>query len=171
MNTEFAYFFTATILNWEKLLIEDHYKAIIVKSLEFMVSNKRAIVYGFVVMPNHIHIIWKPIGGYPYPSLKRDFLKFTSQQIKFEVIKMNPEKLQMFKVEVKDRQYQFWKYKPLSIPLWTLEVAEQKLNYIHNNPIQDHWKLCKFPEDYLYSSASFYSRNVDNWGFITNIKD
>ena len=51
-------FFTATILYWKKLLKPDKYKQIIIESLKFLVAEKRVQVYGFVIMPNHIHLIW-----------------------------------------------------------------------------------------------------------------
>jgi putative transposase len=38
----------------------------------------------------------------------------------------------------------------------------QKLNYIHNNPVADKWKLAKLPEEYLHSSASFYFLNKEH---------
>jgi len=54
-------FFTATILEWKHLLIEDKYKDIIIESLRFLVKEKRVVVYSFVLMPNHIHIIFTPL--------------------------------------------------------------------------------------------------------------
>jgi hypothetical protein len=33
---------------------------------------------------------------------------------------------------------------------------EQKLEYIHTNPLQAHWNLVTKPEDWIHSSASFY---------------
>ena len=57
--TEYPHFFTATNLEWKKLLAEDKYKDIIIESMRFLVKNKRVIIYGFVIMDNHIHIIWQ----------------------------------------------------------------------------------------------------------------
>ena len=48
--TEFPHFFTATILEWNKLLKPVKYKNIIVDSMRFLVDNKRVIIYGFVVV-------------------------------------------------------------------------------------------------------------------------
>ena len=45
-------FFTATILEWKLLLMSDRIKNIIVGSFRFLVTNKRARIYGFVIMPN-----------------------------------------------------------------------------------------------------------------------
>jgi putative transposase len=52
-------FFTTTNLWWKKLLKPDKYKQVVIDSLAFLVKNNRIKVYGFVVMPNHIHLLWK----------------------------------------------------------------------------------------------------------------
>ncbi len=57
-------FFTATILEWKHLLADDRMKQIIVSSLQFLVNDRRVKVYGFVIMPNHIHIIWQILDGH-----------------------------------------------------------------------------------------------------------
>jgi hypothetical protein len=96
------------------------------------------------------------------------FLKFTAQQMKFKLIDAKDPMLSWFRVNAKDRQYQFWERNSLSIDLWTPKGFEQKLDYIHNNPIQDKWQLVKYPEDYKYSSAKFYETGVDDFGLLTH---
>ena len=56
---QYPQFFTATILEWKHLLANDTYKDIIISSLKFLVNDGRVIIYGFVIMPNHIHLIWQ----------------------------------------------------------------------------------------------------------------
>jgi hypothetical protein len=73
-------------------------------------------------------------------------------------------------VNTRDRDYQFWEHRPLSIDLWTEKVFEQKLNYIHQNPIKEKWKLAVVEEDYYYSSAKFYLMLKDDFGFLTHYK-
>ena len=36
------------------------------------------------------------------------------------------------------------------------KILDTKLNYIHMNPMQEHWNLVSKPEDYKFSSARFY---------------
>ena len=96
------------------------------------------------------------------------FMKFTAQQFKFRLIDNADPILQTFKVNSKDREYQFWERNPLSIDLWSPDVFMQKLDYIHNNPLQDKWKLCEFPEDYKYSSAKFYENGDDEFDLLTH---
>ena len=40
------------------------------------------------------------------------------------------------------------------------KVLEQKLDYIHHNPIRKG--LCNLPEDYFYSSAKYYLLGEEN---------
>ena len=87
MTTDLPQFFTATILSWKKLLAHDPYKNIIVESLKYLVTKNRILLFGFVIMPNHIHVIWQMKGGINHSHVQRDFLKYTSQQIKFDLQK------------------------------------------------------------------------------------
>lgn len=77
--------------------------------------------------------------------------------------------LQAFFVGAADRMYQFWERNPLSIELRSHTFFWQKLDYIHFNPVRAG--LCKYPEEYLYSSAQFYRTGVDNWGFLSHYAD
>ncbi|MFT3948089.1 MAG: transposase [Agriterribacter sp.] len=166
--TEYPNFFTAMNLEWKKLLAPDKYKDIIVNSLRFLVQENRIILNAFVIMPNHLHFIWQMKAGQKADAVQRDFLKFTAQRIKADLLKNHPQVLAHFKVNAKDRQYQFWERNPLSIELRTNTVYEQKLDYIHWNPVKAG--LCKIPEDYKYSSAKFYETGIDEFGFITHYK-
>ena len=168
MLTEHPQFFTATILEWKHLLKPDKYKDIVMQSLQFLVRDNRILLYGFVIMPNHIHLIWQMRENIRQADVQRDFLKYTAQQIKFDLQQNHPAVLEKFRVNVKDRQYQLWEHRPLSVPLWTRNVFEQKLDYIHQNPVQEKWRLSDLPENYFYSSARYYLLNQDDWGFISH---
>ena len=47
----------------------------------------------------------------------------------------------------------------------------QKLNYIHNHPVQAQWKLSETPEEYHYSSSRFYQTGEDTFGYCSTIKE
>jgi putative transposase len=74
--------------------------------------------------------------------------------------------LETFKVNAKDRTYQLWKRNALSVDLFTPNVLQQKIDYIHANPVKAG--LCLHPEDYYYSSAKFYNTGVDDFNMLTN---
>ena len=166
--TEYPQFFTATIHEWKNLLKPDKYKDTIVKSMEFLVNDDRIKVYAFVIMINHIHLIWQMRAHIDPDAVQRDFLKFTAQRIKKDLERNHPEVLPHFKVDSNDRHYQFWKRNSLSVELRTHAVFMQKLNYIHWNPVKAG--LCIYPEDYKYSSALFYETGIDNWGFLSHYR-
>ena len=167
--TEYPHFFTATILEWKKLLKPDKYKDIIIESMRFLVNDKRVIIYGFVIMINHIHTVWQMNAGTKRSYLQRDFLKFTAQKIQRDLKKNHPKVLGHFFVNAKDRKYQFWERNPLSVEIWSEKVLRQKLKYLHENPVRAG--LCRFAEEYKYSSALFYETGIDNWGFLTHYRD
>jgi hypothetical protein len=77
--------------------------------------------------------------------------------------------LEEFKVAAKDRQYQIWERNSLSIDLWSMPVLLQKMNYIHQNPVRAG--LCSLPEQYPYSSATFYETGIDAFGFLRHINE
>lgn len=167
--TEYPHLFTATNLEWKKLLTQDKYKDIIIESMRFLVKDKGVIIYGFVMMENHIHIIWQLQAGRKREDVQRDFLKYTAQQMKKEMLANHPEQIQEFFVNAKDRKYQIWERNPLSIEIWSEKVFLEKLKYIHDNPVRAG--ICKWPDDYNYSSALFYKFGKDNWRFLTHLRD
>lgn len=162
-------FFTATILEWKTLLQEDKYKEEIIKSLQFLVQQKRIRLYAFVIMNNHIHLIWQPLPGQTLQTIQHSFLKHTAQEIKLHLQQANINLLEQFKVNAKDRTYQFWERNSLSVELRSSKVFNQKLEYIHNNPIKAG--LCTNVEDYHYSSAKFYATGIDAFGMLTHSDD
>lgn len=162
-----AQFFTATILEWKHLLKEDEYKDIVIESLKFLTKENSVKIYAFVIMPNHIHLIWQIQDGFKRDKIQQRLLRFTAQQMKFKLLATDKSRLENFRVNAKDREYQFWERNALSIDLWSKTVFNQKLDYIHNNPLQEKWHLADIPDGYRYSSARFYKTGVDEFGILT----
>ncbi|MCY7362353.1 MAG: hypothetical protein LH629_09865 [Ignavibacteria bacterium] len=50
-------------------------------------------------------------------------------------------------------------------------MIEQKINYIHFNPVHPKWKLAEEPQQYKYSSAKFYYEDKDDFGFLENYRN
>ena len=55
-----------------------------------------------------------------------------------------------------ERNHRFWQRDALAVHLNSKKKIEQKLEYIHLNPLQEKWNLVNRPEDYKWSSAKFY---------------
>jgi putative transposase len=163
-----VYFWTITMKDWILVLKDDAYKEIIISSLQWLAVKELIQIYGYVLMPNHIHLLWKQLqlNGKELP--KNSFEKFTAHQFQKKMALENPEELKKFSVHSFDRKFNFWQRDPLAIKVFSREMAEQKLEYMHYNPLQEHWNLCRLPEDYKYSSASFYENAVDDFGILTH---
>ena len=162
-------FFTAVCYDWIRLLESEESKRIIIDSMKYRVNQGQVKVCAFVIMPNHIHIIWRIQNEFELMDVQRDFLKYTAKEL-LSVIRngQGESGLEQLYVGLKDRKYQVWKRNSMSIDLTTKKFFEQKLNYLHNNPCQPHWQLASRPELYKYSSASFYETGVDESGFLTH---
>lgn len=92
----------------------------------------------------------------------RDFKKFTARQI-LNAIETGPEsrkewmlhQFEFFAKKHSNREkYQFWQDGFHPIQLWTPEVIEQKINYLHYNPVRAGY--VREPKDWVYSSAADY---------------
>jgi putative transposase len=158
-------FVTVTCLEWKFLLREDAHKDILIDSFRFMVRKKRLIILGFTLMDNHFHAIRQPTGEHQPADIQRDMLKYTGQKILNKMILEGSPVVPELLVNAKDRKYQFWERNSLRVPLWSDRVFNQKLDYIHMNPVRAG--LCASPEDYKYSSARYYLLNEDTWDFLT----
>ena len=71
------YFTTATILHWYPLLSDDRYKDVIIDSFRFIVEQKRATIWAFVIMDTHIHLVWQILDPHLLWQVRRDMLKYT----------------------------------------------------------------------------------------------
>ena len=159
-------FFTATCLKWQNLLEDKKHKEIVVNSLKFLVDDERIDLYAFVIMPNHIHILWCRKEKWLDKNVQQHFLKYTAQQIKFNLIANYPNNLINYKSTQSDRQYHFWERKAFKATMTNRVILEQKLDYIHYNPVKVGF--CTLAEDYYYSSANFYLTGIDNWEMLTH---
>lgn len=164
------YFWTATINGWQRLLQHDRYKDVVIGSLEYLSITRKIEVFAFVIMPNHIHLIWRILENNGKESARGSFLKFTAHEFK-KMLVAEGQSLSSFEVRVNNKNYEFWQRDSLGVHLYTQEVAYQKLEYIHLNPLADHWCLVDDPCKYKYSSASFYEKGIKVFSFIKDLRD
>jgi hypothetical protein len=79
--------------------------------------------------------------------------------------------LKNYAVTATDRQHNIWLRDPLAVKVFSRDMAAQKLDYMHLNPMQPHWLLCNSPAEYRFSSAKFYEQNVDEFGLLTHFRE
>src|SRR5918912_1154458 len=82
MDLSACYFYTDTIYEFRHLLADDHLKMIVINSLQYLVKNNLAIIYAYVIMPNHIHLLWYILIKNGKESVAGSFAKFTAHEFK-----------------------------------------------------------------------------------------
>ena len=160
IDDQFAtYFITPTIVDWVDVFSRQAYRDIIIDSLNYCISQKKLKLYGFVIMTNHLHLIIQSETGKLSDTI-RDFKKFTSVKI-LEAIKMEPESrrewmLHRFSWNATTNQrshnFQVWSHENHAEIIYSTKFFNQKLDYIHLNPVRAG--IVTLPEHYIYSSAS-----------------
>ncbi len=97
---------------------------------------------------------------------KGSVLKYTAH-IFLRNLKIANESI-LYEVNALNKKHEIWQRDALGIEIYGKDIAKQKLNYIHFNPISGKWQLSKNNLDY-YSSARFYETGKDDFGFLKNI--
>jgi putative transposase len=96
------------------------------------------------------------------------FNKWTSSQFLKKLRIRSPEILPQFVEQTVDRNHRFWQRDALTILMDSKAKFEQKLDYIHLNPLQEHWDLSTAPEEYKWSSANYYETGIDEFNLLTH---
>ena len=179
-NKEGLYFVSFATVNWIDVFTRQVYYNILAESVNYCRREKGLELYCYCFMPNHIHFIFRSSNKKPM-ELLRDFKRYTSKKT-IEGIKNNPQEsrkewlLWMFERAGKKQgnitKYQFWQHHNKPIELWSEKVIKQKIDYIHNNPIQSGFVVNA--TDWKYSSArNFQDDNtvldIDAIGFFESI--
>jgi len=162
-NPEGVYFVSFAVVEWIDIFTRLEYKEIILDSLRYCQQNKGMEIFAWCVMTNHVHLIFRSVNEQKPELLLGDFKRFTSNAI-VKAIKENPREsrkawlLERFKLAASQssnvKHYQFWRHDNKPIELWSNKVIDEKINYIHNNPVDEG--LVNYPEEYIYSSAKDY---------------
>jgi REP element-mobilizing transposase RayT len=125
-------------------------------------QNKYEIeIIAFVIMPNHFHMVCK---CNELKNAIQSLKSYTAKQIIKNLEKDNNEDILYKLKETKsgyktESDFQVWQegYHPQQVK--DLEILNQKIEYIHLNPVRKN--LVDRPEDWKYSSAGFYLKGED----------
>lgn len=161
VDQAFLYFITTSAINHAHVFRRDLIKRILVDSLNTGRILGQFELFAFVIMPNHVHIIVRYLKNYTPSDIVREFKKATANLIlrQYEA-EDNQEALTFFASAVKPGQKQehaVWEDEYQAKEVFSPGFLREKLDYIHNNPLQSHWRLAEKPEEYVWSSARFYA--------------
>jgi putative transposase len=172
MHFNEVYFWTDTIKDWNRLLNRKSHKKIIIECWQHLIARGKIKLYAFVIMPNHLHVVWEMLEMNGKEMPHASFNKFTSHEFLKKVRIDHPDQLSHYKVpRDAERQHRFWQRDPLAVLLTSKRMAEQKIGYIHLNPLQEQWNLTNNPTDYRWSSPRFYETGMDEFKILTDYRD
>lgn len=161
-NEKGVYFVSFAVVYWMDVFTREAYFDEIVNSLKFCKVKKGLIIYSWCIMPNHVHLIFKAKENNP-TDLLRSLKTYTSKRIQKSIennLKESRKTWLLKMMEKSARKHsngksrQFWQHHNQPIELWSNEVIQQKVDYIHNNPVRAGFVTN--PADWKYSSAKFY---------------
>ncbi len=158
---ERIYFITYTIYKWIKVFTNEKYFDLVYKWFDYMKEHYGNEINGYVIMPNHVHLLLYISKYSPdVPKLVQNAKRFQTYGIidyleedhRQDLIKIFSEAAEI----EKGAKHKVFKGRFDSKVVVNAGMFEEKLNYIHNNPCSPRWRLVERPEDYIHSSASNY---------------
>lgn len=160
------HFVTFTVIDWIDAFIRDEYRIILIDSIKYCQANKGLEVYAYCIMTSHVHMIIGTSGTNELNAIIRDLKSFTSRHIRKAMENSNhvleSRKNWMLKrmyiagkYNPNNKDFQFWQQNNHPIELSTNEMIDQRLEYIHLNPVASGF--VDVPEAWVYSSARDYA--------------
>ena len=149
------YFITFTVHQWVDVFTRKNYVDIILESIRYCQKEKGLLVYGWVVMSNHVHLLIRS-NKENLSDIIRDFKKFTSGKIVKAIASNEKESrkswlLWLFK---NGDKVIFWQEGYHGEEIITKSFYETKLKYIHQNPVRAG--IVEKEEEYINSSCGDY---------------
>ncbi|MFT2008645.1 REP-associated tyrosine transposase [Pontibacter sp. 13R65] len=157
------YFVSFAVVYWIDVFTREEYFAIVRDSLDYCRKNKGMEIYAWCIMPSHVHLLFRAKDHNPSVLLK-ELKTFTSKALQKAIAEHPQESRKEWMLWLMERaglknsnvkHRQFWQQHNQPVELWSAAVIDQKIDYIHQNPVEagfvseaHYWK---------YSSAIDYS--------------
>ena len=157
-----TYFLTFQVVGWADIFSREIYREIIVDCMQHCIDNKGLNIHAFVIMTNHVHVIWQSDEEKLY-NIVRDFKRVSARKILDKVKNSGKESrkewlLMIFRYHARKNKrsgkYQLWTHENRAIHLRSTKRKRLCLKYIHMNPVRAGWVLN--PAEFKYSSYSAY---------------
>lgn len=155
-DSEHIFFISSTIVEWTPIFTSEKYFQILIETLKFYQEHNNLKIYAYVIMPNHFHLI---ISSDEISKTIASIKKYSAKRIIAELKADNRidilEKLKDIKKDYKvTSKHQVWQEGFHPQLILNEEMLNQKINYIHYNPVKKG--LVSEMEDWKFSSASDY---------------
>lgn len=160
-NQSGIFFLTFKVVFWMDVFTRQSYRDMVIESFIYCRNNKELKVHAYVIMSNHVHCILSS-GREDLSGAIRDLKRHTSKKITDHIL-TNQESRRFWmwhqmkfaaSRHARNDVYQLWTHDNHPVELNSNYLIDQKLNYIHQNPVRAG--IVANAEDYIYSSATNY---------------
>jgi len=158
------YFLTITVVDWIDVFTRKELAEVVIESLKYCQQHKKLQIYAWCLMPSHLHLIASVDDDKTtFSDVMRDFKKFASKKIIETIGEIAESRKEWLlshfeyagRYNPKIKNYKFWQDGLHPIELTSNKFIDQKLNYIHQNPVEAG--IVYRAEDYVLSSAAEYA--------------
>ena len=144
--------------------------------MNYCIANKGLEVFSYVIMSSHIHIICRvnepnTMSGFLRDPIAIGFKKFTSKALAEKIIEIGESRREWLlnkfdpiaigfegKKSGKIKDFKIWTVDNHAIEIFGYINIEEKVNYIHQNPVKAMIVYCA--EQYVFSSAIDYADGI-----------
>jgi len=136
----------------------------VVENLDFYRSKYGFLLYGYVVMPDHYHVLVRVRPGTSLIPLLRDFKSAVGKQVVEGLARAGlPQLLERFRLRTQLRRSKDARFRILQadndiVEVFTPRILRGKLEYMHNNPVKEG--LVARPDEWMYSSCRAYEHGI-----------
>ena len=158
-----THYLTFTVCGWIDLFTRKEYKDIVIDSFKHCQEKKGLILYAYVIMSNHLHLLARAEEKFTLSDIVRDCKKYTHKQM-MQVIDSEKESRRLWMLHQftyygsrnsKNEIFQIWANGNHPEECFSKEFTDTKINYIHQNPVRAG--IVYEAADYVYSSAANYA--------------
>ncbi len=156
-----AHFLTFSCYHRLPLLNKDRSRHWLIEALQGARQKHGFDLWGWVIMPEHVHLLLWPKPGYRTQTILADIKRPVGQQAIRWLEVNRPDFLERLTVRNRNRSYhRFWQAGPgQDRNIYDPNAAHQVLEYIHNNPVRR--SLVELPEQWQWSSAQDWAGGKD----------
>ncbi|MDQ1639183.1 MAG: REP-associated tyrosine transposase [Pyrinomonadaceae bacterium] len=136
---------------------KDHTCSLFIDALAATRDKEPFKLIGYVIMPNHIHLLANPLCldiSVVVGRLKGRSAVSILNWLRAEVQSTSLAKLALEKPLKSGQTHAVWMKEFSAIDIWSRKFIRQKLNYIHMNPVRAG--LCDHPGKWRWSSYKAY---------------
>jgi len=161
------HFLTCTCYRRLPLLASVRSRNVFVKILGEVRDRYGFLLVGYVVMPNHIHLlISEPIKGTP-STVMQVLKQRVSRRLRAKKRRGVETQLQLPFADREVLPRQFWQRRFHDFNVWSHKKKLEKLEYMHLNPVKN--KLVSHPKSWLWSSYSHHAKGETGIVRIDNV--